>query len=61
MILHEFFQCEHKQAVEHGLSISETMNYPVEVAEESITLAGQLRQVTGSLSDLTKEIESFRG
>lgn len=50
-----------EQGVEHGLSISETMNNHVDVADESITLAGQLKQVTGSLSDLTKEIESFRG
>ncbi|MDX1772420.1 MAG: methyl-accepting chemotaxis protein, partial [Planococcaceae bacterium] len=50
-----------EQGVEHGLSISETMNNQVEVADESITLAGQLKQVTESLSDLTKEIESFRG
>ena len=61
LILQEIFQRAAKQGVEHCLSISETMNNQVGVADESITLAGQLKQVTGSLSDLTKEIESFRG
>lgn len=61
LILQEFFQSEYKQGVEHGLSISETMNNQVEVADESITLERQLKQVTGSLSGLKKEIESFRG